>query len=132
MKKLISMLLVVLTLSCTLVCYASEYIASKQFVDSNTFTYLGKASKENYSSYATVRITDIYDANMKISNYSRVYTQIRCYNSIAASAKIIQKGVWTDITIEPQFRSSGNVLQYYCMGNNSSLDCYITGTFISH
>lgn len=128
-KKLGSGFLVALVLIC---CFSTASAAEETFlkadVDSNSFSYITAAKKDTVTSYATVMISNIYDAEGEPSNYKKVYVRAM-YNGEEIS---VTKGTSKDIPIASSFQSVGNYINMYAKGNDPRLDCQITGTWNAH
>lgn len=103
---------------------------NKKFVDSNQWTKL-LATTKNGQSAPTVKVTKIYKADGKDSNYKRVRFRIQYGTKViseASSTTAILDSP-TDIPIRKEYNSKGQAIALYAMGNDPKLDCYITGVF---
>jgi hypothetical protein len=112
----------------TISAFANELSITNKNVDSNTWTYVGYATKSTTSSYATVKITKLLTANGSAS----LYTLLKVKATSTGTSYTVTLGVNTDIPIPSGSRAAGTAVGYYCMGNNPALDCKASGYFNSH
>lgn len=99
-------------------------------VDSNTWTTVKSASKDGTAN-PYVKVTAIYKADGSASNYQYVRVNILSngYQASTSTNTKISKGTIVEIPIATAYKVKGKNITLMGMGNNSSLDCRITGVF---
>lgn len=128
-KALVSFLIGASLIGGSVVTYANcLYVSTKTYVDSNTWTSVGGATKSTNGSYCTVKILEIYKADGSSSDYKYVKVKPTTNGTSTTCEKYKNK----DITLPTAYQTAGVYVTYYCMGNNPRLDCMITGNFNSN
>lgn len=124
----VSVLVMVLLFSGS--CFAGEYnfANTMKFVDSNSYTYIGKATKDSNTNYGEVKILNIYKADGSSSGYQQVYARATTIGIV----RLVTKGSWYNLTLPSSYRTAGSKVGLYCMGHDPSLDCKITGYWNVH
>lgn len=132
MYRKLSLLLLVFTLviGSSAACFATEccFTNVMRFVDSNEWTYIVGANKVTESDTASVKITNIYDANRNTSSYTTVKAKATVYGTSVQ----VKKGKYYEVPIPDSFQAAGKFVGLYCKGNNPSLDCYVKGYWEVH
>lgn len=101
---------------------------TKQYVDSNEWTYVCYA-KDSYScKEVSICIDNIYTASGTDSWYSSVKVR-PCFGNDLYEITNLKKNKTIYYTIPTAYRAAGNYYRLFAMGNNPSLDCQITGVF---
>ncbi len=120
----------ILAMAIGITCFAAEsnFSDEKIFVDSNQYTYITSAVKDNANSTPEVKITAIYDANKNDSDYRQIYVR---GTSIGTSI-LVSKGSWVEVPIPSGANRVGNNILLYGKGHNPSLDCYVSGYWNAH
>lgn len=96
-------------------------------VDSNTYTYITSNTMTQSKTYAEVKITHILDANGSASDYRYVWVKA----TPNGTAKKVEVGdFWTKISIPSANQFAGMNIAMYAKGNNPSLDCKISGSWL--
>ena len=128
-KKIFSTILfIVFVLSMSTVCFAAETSFTKKDVDSNSFTFICRATKESTSSTASVKITDIYTASGGASTYVQVIARA-CSDG---SVRLVTRGIWADLPIPSAYQGKGSSVPLYCTGRTPFLDCQVSGYWNVH
>lgn len=128
-KRFVSMLLcVAMFFSMAQLSFAAESEFSKKPVDSNSWSFVLGATKAKKGSTAALKITKIYDADGNNSSY----THVKAKASKDGTSTKVKKGKWVDLTIPSKYRAKGSSVSLYCMGNDPSLDCKISGCWNVH
>ena len=131
-KRILSLSLVfILALSLSTVCFASEYNFTnlKLSVDSNSWSYIGSATKSSTTTDGELKITKIYDAD---GNESFMYTQVYAKATSDGISTLVTKGEWCDVPIPSAYQSTGQSVSLYCKGHIPWLDCKISGYWNVH
>lgn len=120
----------ILAMAIGITCFAAEsnFSNEKIFVDSNQYTYITSAVKDNVNSTPEVKITAIYDADKNDSDYRQIYVR---GTSIGTSI-LVSKGSWVEVPIPAGANIVGNNILLYGKGHNPSLDCYVSGYWNVH
>lgn len=133
MKKRLYALVMAFTLmvSMSCVCYAAEYNFSgyKKSVDSNSWTYIGSATKDSTTTYGELKVTKMYDASGNLSSW---YSQVYAKATSNGTSTLVTKGSWYTIPIPSSYQAAGKSVSLYCMGHDPSLDCKISGYWNVH
>lgn len=138
LKKIFVSTLAIGLLSAAVVCSAETSATFKKaYVDSNEFKRVegADASKADTSEYASVSITDIFDADGKECEYKAVYAKVRSngYNATTSedgnTYRTAYRNQTTSIKLKQEYRAKGTELHLWAMGRNPSLDCMISGVF---
>lgn len=121
---------VILAMAIGITCFAAEsnFSDEKKFVDSNDYTYITSAVKDDVSSTPEVKITAIYDANKNDSNYKQIYVK----GTSLGTGVLVTKGSWVEVPIPSGSSIKGNNILLYGKGHNPSLDCYVSGYWNVH
>lgn len=120
-----------LALSLTTVCFAAEYNFSsyKKSVDSNSWSYIGAATKGSATTDGELKITKIYDAD---GNESSLFSQVYAKATTDGTSTLVTKGDWYDVPIPSAYQAAGKSVSLYCMGHIPWLDCKISGYWNVH
>ena len=129
----IVMLSVVEPIPATVDDEASTYTAgapvyfTKAFVDSNSYTYITSNTMTMYKEYADVKVTNIYKADGSASDYKYVWVKA---TPDGDPVKVKLGDSWTQISIPSANRFAGMNVSMHAKGNDPSLDCKITGSWL--
>ncbi|MDR2044971.1 MAG: hypothetical protein LBQ15_11570 [Clostridium sp.] len=132
MKHFLSMSLVLaLVFVMPSVCFAAEYDFSsvKKSVDSNSWSYIGSATKDKAGSVGEIKVTKMYDAD---GNESSSYSQVYAKATGNGTSKLVTKGSWYEVAIPAASQSQGSSVGLYCQGHTPWLDCKISGYWNVH
>lgn len=130
-KMKLTLCAILMIISSCKVCLAGEYDFSniRKHVDSNSFSYIGVATKDSTSSTAALKVTRMYNPGGG-ENYS--FKKLYARATDTGNSTYVTKGKWVDITIPSSYRKVGSRVRLYCKGNNPSLDCDISGYWNVH
>ena len=131
MKKkmiLIPALVLGLTLMLSSVCFAEGVTFVKVLVDSNSFSTIAVARKNQTTPTAYFYIGNIYKADGAESNYRRI--KVRVTNE--GETYTVEKGRSYNLPIPEDYQTAGMDVAVYGMGNNSALDCKVSGRWDVH
>ncbi len=133
-KRVFGFISLILVIACLLpdVCYARivNFADQKIFVDSKDFTLVASGIKEKDGNNTLLTITNIYKANGNDSDYRYVIAkaedgpETRVEKSIPGLVLLVDPNA----TIYKEYMAGANV-HLYCKGNNSLLDCLVSGTW---
>ena len=128
-KKILVLLVLLFAFSIVGTCLAGELSFNKKFVDSNSWTLIGSAVKDSDGSYGEVRISKMYDSNQEeAANYKKLKVKA----APNGNQTLVYKGDWCEVPIPLAYQLKGTSIQLFGMGNDPSLDCYITGYWNVH
>lgn len=138
MKKMGILLVTVLmllgadsTVFASVVHNGSITIFTRQYVDSNQWTYVCDSSSTDKSKYLQVKIAAIYKADGSDSNYKKVKIYCAAGNYVVGSETIgINDSKFYDVPSD--YNAAGTINKLFAMGNDPSLDCQISGFFTTH
>ena len=119
---------IVIAMSITCIAAESNFSNEKKFVDSNTYTSITYAVRDDVNSTPEVKITAIYDADKQDSNYKQIYVKASSFGT----ETLVTKGKWMDVPIPSIVNIKGNNIYLYGKGHNPSLDCYVSGYWNVH
>ncbi len=128
-KKRLVLLVLLFSFSIVGTCLAGELSFNKKFVDSNSWTLIGSAVKDSYGSYGEVRILKMYNANQE---EDADYKKLKVKAAPNGEQTLAYKGRWCEVSIPLAYQLEGTSIQLFGMGNDSTLDCYITGYWNVH
>lgn len=119
-------LVLILAFSLTTVCFAAGYdfYNLKKPVDSNSWSYIGSATKASTTANGELTITKIYDAD---GNESSMYTQVYAKATADGTSTLVRKGSAYYVPIPSAYQSAGKSVSLYCMGHIPWIDCMISG-----
>lgn len=103
---------------------------TKQYVDSNEWTYVCYAQSPRKSTELSISISKIYKADGTTSNYKRIKVNPAIRNVLQGSRTLFV-GSTTYYTIPSAYRAAGEKYIFFAMGNDPALDCQISGSFIA-
>lgn len=130
MKKKMSVLLVLLMVfSIAGTCFAGELSFKMKHVDSNSWSPIGNARKDESGTYGELKITKIYNDKQEESS---TYFYVKAKATPTGSPDTARKGTWCTLSIPSNYQAAGDLVPLYCQGNISFLDCYITGYWNVH
>ncbi|MBD5553788.1 MAG: hypothetical protein HDQ95_00155 [Roseburia sp.] len=137
MKKMGILLVTVLmllgadsTVFATVVYDGAIAMFSKEYVDSNEWTYICYSIRSSRTTDLEVKISKIYKADGSDSNYKKV--KVYCSGGgYDFSTKIAQLNTTVSYEVPVGYGASGTTYKLYAMGNDPSLDCQITGSFMA-
>lgn len=104
---------------------------TKEYVDSNEWTYICDTSNTSGCTDVSLRVDSIYKADGSSSNYSKV--KIYCsVSGVTFASDTISKEQTYFYDVPKGSQGAGATYDLYVMGNNPSLDCQITGFYTAH
>ena len=103
-------------------------IRKEKFVDSNSYTIITSAIKEDVSSTPEVKITAIYNANKEDCDYKKIYVKA----SSVGTEVLVTKGSWIEVPVPDSLNKAGNGIVLYGKGHDPKLDCYVSGYWNVH
>lgn len=138
MKKMGILLVTVLmllgadsTVFATVVYNGPITIFTRQYVDSNQWTYVCDSSSTNKSKYLEVKIAAIYKADGSDSNYKKVKMYCAA-GSLVVGSETISIGDTKFYDVPSGYNAAGTINKLFAMGNDPSLDCQISGFFTTN
>lgn len=137
MKKMGILLVTVLmllgadsTVFATVVYNGPIAMFAKEYVDSNEWTYICYSIRSSKATDLEVKITNIYKADGSDSNYKKV--KVYCSGGgYDFSTKTAPLNITVSYDVPVNYGASGTTYKLYAMGNDPSLDCQITGSFMA-
>lgn len=115
----------------TTVCFAEEFNFSnlKKSVDSNSWSYIGSATKDSATENGELKITKMYDAD---GNETSLYSQVYAKATSSGTSTLVTSGSWYDVPIPSSFQAASKSVSLYCKGHIPWIDCKISGYWNVH
>lgn len=124
-------LVLALMVALSSVCFAEEFDFSnlKKSVDSNSWSYIGSATKDSATENGELKITKMYDAD---GNETSLYSQVYAKATSSGTSTLVTSGSWYDVPIPSSFRQLAKVLACTARGTflGSIAKSPVTGTYI--
>ena len=124
-------LVLALMVALSSVCFAEEFDFSnlKKSVDSNSWSYIGSATKDSATENGELKITKMYDAD---GNETSLYSQVYAKATSSGTSTLVTSGSWYDVPFPPLFRQLAKVLACTARGTflGSIAKSPVTGTYI--
>lgn len=113
------------------VCFAEEFDFSnlKKSVDSNSWSYIGSATKDSATENGELKITKMYDAD---GNETSLYSQVYAKATSSGTSTLVTSGSWYDVPIPSSFQAASKSVSLYCKGHIPWIDCKISGYWNVH
>lgn len=124
-KFMTALIVLAMILSMATVAFAAEFPFSKEYVDSNQWTYIDSENKDTTSEYASLYISDLLKADGSASGYSKIYAKA----TYSGTSTIATKGYTVSVAIPSKSQAAGSSVALYLMGHDPSLDCKASGTW---
>lgn len=124
-------LVLALMVALSSVCFAEEFDFSnlKKSVDSNSWSYIGSATKDSATENGELKITKMYDAD---GNETSLYSQVYAKATSSGTSTLVTSGSWYDVPIPSSFQAASKSVSLYCKGTflGSIAKSPVTGTYI--
>lgn len=124
-------LVLALMVALSSVCFAEEFNFSnlKKSVDSNSWSYIGSATKDSATENGELKITKMYDAD---GNETSLYSQVYAKATSSGTSTLVTSGSWYDVPIPSSFQAASKSVSLYCKGTflGSIAKSPVTGTYI--
>ena len=124
-------LVLALMVALSSVCFAEEFDFSnlKKSVDSNSWSYIGSATKDSATENGELKITKMYDAD---GNETSLYSQVYAKATSSGTSTLVTSGSCTMFPFPPLFRQLAKVLACTARGTflGSIAKSPVTGTYI--
>lgn len=119
-------LVLALMVALSSVCFAEEFNFSnlKKSVDSNSWSYIGSATKDSATENGELKITKMYDAD---GNETSLYSQVYAKATSSGTSTLVTSGSWYDVPIPSSFQAASKSVSLYCKGHIPWIDCKISG-----
>ena len=101
---------------------------TKEYVDSNEWTYICDTSNSSGCTEESLKVNYIYKADGSNSAYSCVWTKATV-NGVAQQAVV---GTYQELGIPEAYRYEGANIALYAQGNRPWLDCQISGNWTGY
>lgn len=124
-------LVLALMVALSSVCFAEEFDFSnlKKSVDSNSWSYIGSATKDSATENGELKITKMYDAD---GNETSLYSQVYAKATSSGTSTLVTSGSWYDVPIPSSFQAASKSVSLYCKGHIPWIDCKISGYWNVH
>ena len=124
-------LVLALMVALSSVCFAEEFNFSnlKKSVDSNSWSYIGSATKDSATENGELKITKMYDAD---GNETSLYSQVYAKATSSGTSTLVTSGSWYDVPIPSSFQGASKSVSLYCKGHIPWIDCKISGYWNVH
>lgn len=98
-------LVLALMVALSSVCFAEEFNFSnlKKSVDSNSWSYIGSATKDSATENGELKITKMYDAD---GNETSLYSQVYAKATSSGTSTLVTSGSWYDVPIPSSFQAA--------------------------
>ena len=101
----------------------------KKSVDSNSWSYIGSATKDSATENGELKITKMYDAD---GNETSLYSQVYAKATSSGTSTLVTSGSWYDVPIPSSFQAASKSVSLYCKGHIPWIDCKISGYWNVH
>ena len=118
-------LVLALMVALSSVCFAEEFNFSnlKKSVDSNSWSYIGSATKDSATENGELKITKMYDAD---GNETSLYSQVYAKATSSGTSTLVTSGSWYDVPIPSSFQAASKSGTFL----GSIAKSPVTGTYI--